>query len=61
MHKAAGSQKKLTRCFRELNVASQKYQKVAKLEKWFMHTGGYTVVPWLERAHMKKRISTNVR
>ena len=39
MHKAAlvGSQKQLTRCFRELDVASPKSKEVAKLEEWFIH------------------------
>ena len=55
MHKAAvvGSQKQLTRCFRELEVASHKHQKVTKLKKWFIHASG--PAPWLEKMDFNKR------
>ena len=40
-----GSQRQLTRCFRELEVTSQKNrQKVDKLEEWCNHM--LTRVPW---------------
>ena len=57
MHEAAvvGSQEQLTRCFRELQVASQKHEKVAKLEEWFIHARGPRTAP------MNKRSSTNFR
>ena len=35
-----GSQKQLTRCFRGLDVASQKHQKVVELEEWVIHAPG---------------------
>ena len=39
MHMSAlvGSQKQLTRCFRELDVAIPQSTEVAKLEEWSIH------------------------
>ena len=55
----AGSQKsgsqKFTRCFRELDVASQKHQKFGINWRNGSCTAGL-IIPWLQTAPMEKRI-----